>query len=188
MIDLNAKMQAVAEIIEGRVIKNDQRVAVSVKGSVLGFPASLEAIHTGWPFGVMYFLETEVVEDPNKKNIAEPLKLTILPRVGRGFFQFFSHILLFESRGMPVGDKSLEGRFIFLHNDKDLAERFVKYPGVSDRLIKLEQYSKFGELTIKADAGIFLSQPKSFAALDLDICRETFRILGELGQVVFEAF
>ncbi|HEY9868236.1 MAG TPA: hypothetical protein V6D08_03655 [Candidatus Obscuribacterales bacterium] len=188
MIDLDAKMQAVADIIEGRVVKDDQRVAVSIKGSVLGFPATLEAVHTGWPFGVMYFLETQVIEDPAKSAHKEPLKMTVMPRFGRGLFRFFAHILLFESQGQSINDKALESRFIFQYNDLPLAERFVKYPGNPDRLARLEEYSKFTELTVKSDAGIYLAQPKSFVALDLDVCRETFRLLGELGQVLFEAF
>lgn len=188
MIDLVAKMQAVADIIDGRVIQDDPRVAVSVKGSVLGFPAALEAIQTGWPFGVMYMLETEVVEDPSRPSAGEALKLTVTPRVGRGFFRFFAHVLLFESAGQSVSDKALESRFIFQYNEGRLAERFVKYPGNADRLARLEEYAQFSELTVKSDAGLYLAQPKSFAALDLDICRETFRLLGELGQVLFEAF
>ncbi len=189
MIDLDAKLQAVADIIEGRVIKDDPRVAVSVKGSVLGFPATLEAVQAGWPFGVMYFLETQVIEDPAKTNdLREPLKLTVMPRMGRGLLRFFSHILLFESTGQTVGDRNLESQFVFQYNESPLAERFVKYPGNADRLLRLEDYSKFGELSVKSDAGIFLSQPKSFTALDLDVCRETFRLIGELGQVLFESF
>ena len=89
---------------------------------------------------------------------------------------------------MSVRDKRLEGKFVFSHNNEQLAERFVKYPGVADRLQALEEYSKFSEITIKTDAGIVLSQPKSFNAMDLDACRVTFKTLGELGQVIFEAF
>jgi hypothetical protein len=33
-----------------------------------------------------------------------------------------------------------------------------------------------------------LSQPKNFHSLDPDVFRETFRLLAELGQVLFEAF
>jgi len=188
MIDLEAKKQAIAEIIEGRVVPDETRVAVSIKGSVIGFPASLEALNTGWPFGVMYSLDTKVVDDPNKPTIKEPLKMTILPRMGRGLLRFIAHIVLFEARGMRVGDKFLESKFVFEYSDEQLAERFVRYPGMSERLIKLEQFSGFNELTIKSDAGLFLSQPKSFTALDLDVCRETFRLLGEMGQVLFESF
>lgn len=189
MIDLQAKLQAVADILEGRIVDaQESGVAVCVKGSVLGFPATLQAISPSWPFGVTYIVETEVVEDPNKTRIDDLLQMVIYPRMGRGFLGFFSHILLFESRGMSVRDKRLESKFIFSYNDDQLAERFVKYPGIADRLISLEDYSKFSEITIKTDAGIVLSQPKSFNAVDLDACRVTFKTLAEIGQVIFEAF
>lgn len=188
MIDLDAKKRAVAEIIEGRVLSDDSRVAVSIKGSVIGFPAGLEALKPGWPFGVMYFLETQVVVDPNRPADKNALKMTIMPRIGRGLMRFFAHILLFESTGMPVSDRFLESKFIFQHNDTRLAERFVKYPGMSERLLKLEEFSRFSEMTVKSDLGIVLNQPQSFIDLDLDVCRETFRLLGEIGQVLFEAF
>jgi hypothetical protein len=189
MIDIQAKLDAVAEILDGRVIDGTESgLAVCVKGSVLGFPATLQAISPGWPFGVMFVIETEIVVDPNSARHDNPLQMIVYPRVGRGFFGFFSHILLFESRGMSVKDKRLESKFIFSHNDENLAERFVKYPGVSERLSQLEDYAKFNELTIKSDAGIVLNHPKSFQAMDLDVCRTTFKSLGELGQVLFESY
>lgn len=189
MIDLLAKQQAVAEIIDGRVVDaQEQGLAVCVKGSVLGFPATLQAISPGWPFGVMYIVETEVVEDPNSQRLDDLLQMVVYPRMGRGIMGFFSHVLLFEARGMPVRDKKLESHFIFSHNNDELAERFVKYPGISDRLLALEQYAKFSEITIKTDAGVVLSQPKNFSAMDLDACRVAFKTLGEIGQVIFEAF
>jgi hypothetical protein len=188
-IDIAAKKQAVAQIIEGRVVDDDQRVAVLVKGSVLGFPATLQAIGSTWPFGVMYLLETQVVEDPNKPIDQDGvLNVTLTPRMGRGLMGVFSRIVLFEPTGMSVGDKAMESRFVFDYNSHSLCERLVKYPGVTDILLKLEQYAKFTEMTVKTDAGLYLSQPKSFQSLDLDVCRETFKLLGELGQVVFEAF
>lgn len=188
MIDLGAKMQAVAEILEGRVASEESHLAVCVKGSVLGFPATLQAISPNWPFGVMYILETEVVEDPHRSGRDDAMKMTIYPRLGRGIIGFFTHILLFEAKGMSVRDKRMESRFVFSHNNMGQAERFVKYPGVADKLYSLEDYSKFSEMTIKTDAGLALTQPKSFSSLDLDVCRATFNTMGELGQVIFEAF
>lgn len=189
MIDLAAKMQAVAEMLEGRIVDSQELgLAVCIKGSILGFPATLQAIGPGWPFGVTFVIETEVVEDPNKQRITDLLQMVVYPRMGRGILGFFSHVLLFESKGMSVKDKRLESRFIFSHNNEQLAERFVKYPGMADRLNALEDYSKFSEMTIKTDAGIVLAHPKSFNAMDLDACRVTFKTLGEMGQVIFEAF
>ena len=169
MIDVEAKLQAVAEILEGRVIKDDPHLAVFVKGSVTGFPAMMKAISLNWPFGVMYFLETEVVEDPNRPSKDEVLQMTVTPRFGKGFMSFFAHIFLFEARGESVGDRLMESKFIFSHNSMRLAERFVRYPGMAQRLLRLLEYSKFSELQVKTDAGLFLSQPKSFTALDLDV-------------------
>ncbi len=189
MIDFQAKLQAVAEILEGRVVGTSEvGPAVNVKGSILGFPAFLQAISPSWPFGVTYIIETEVIEDPNSPGNEDALNLVIYPRLGQGFWGFFSHILLFEAHSMSVSDKRLESRFNFSHNNKDEAERFVKYPGVADRLLALEKYAKFSELTVKSDAGLVLSQPKSFNSLDLDCCRSTFRTLAEIGQVIFDAF
>ncbi len=187
MIDLKAKLEAVAEIIEGRVV-SDSTLPVCVKGAVLGFPATLQALSPNWPFGVSYCIETEVVDDPNRPARESVLKMTLYPRLGRGLMGFITHVLLFESKGMPVPDKRLSGKFVFSYNDSDLAERFVKYPGVGEKLLALEEHSRFSEMTIKSDAGLVLSQPKSFNALDLDVCRATFRELAEIGQVLFEAF
>jgi hypothetical protein len=187
-INLDAKLQAAAQILEGRVVKNDPAVEVCIKGSVFGFPAALKAIKSGWPFGVMYFLETEVVEDPNQAKRPDALKLTLSPRYGRGIWGFFTRLLLFEDSGMTVADKQLDSRFICNYNNAALAERFMKYPGVADNLLKLEHYCKFSEMQISSQAGIYMAQPKSFRALDLDVCRESFKILGQLGQVIFEAF
>jgi hypothetical protein len=186
--DLEAKQKAVAEIIEGRVVVDEKRVPICVKGSVLGFPATLEAISPGFPFGVNYYLETKVGVEPSAA--AKPgATITITPRYGKGWIMgFLSHILFFEATGLPVGDKRLESRFIFNYTNQADAHRFLSYPGIADSLAKLEHYCKFSELTVKSDAGLALSQPRSFAALDLDVCRETFRILGQMGQVLFEAF
>lgn len=187
-IDIDAKLRAAAEILEGRAVQDQPGVPVYVKGSIFGFPASLRAIGPGWPFGVMYFLETQVVEDPSRPGDERMLEMTISPRYGRGLWAIFTRIVLFESQGMNVGDKFMESQFIFKYNERALAERFIKYPGVADNLVKLERYTNFTEMQIKSKAGIFVSQPTSFKALSLDVCRESFRILGEIGQVLFEAF
>jgi hypothetical protein len=116
------------------------------------------------------------------------LSLTFYPRTGRGILSFFSHILLFEAKGMPINDKSLEGDFVFQYNNAALAERFIKYPGIKDLIIKLSQYAGFSEMTINSDAGIYLAQTNSFNSIDLDVIRETLKLLGQIGQVLFEAF
>lgn len=188
MIDLDAKKNACAQIIEGRVVDDHNRVAVCIKGSVLGFPATLEALSPKWPFGVTYYVETKVIDDPQKPANAEDNTITIMPRHAKGLLAFVSRVLLFESHGLPIGDKKIESAFILGYTERAVAERFLKYPGVWETLSKLEQYCKFSELTIRVDAGLALMQSRSFNSLDLDVYRETFKLLGEMGQILFEAF
>jgi|GEM_PF-456128 len=182
-----AKQKAIAEIIEGKVVDDSKRVEVCIKGTLLGFPATLEAIRSGFPFGVSYFVETE--PDMKSRPPADQVfYISVVPRFATGIISILSRIFLFESRGQSVGDKHFEGRYVFNHNSFELAERFVHYPGVKDRIEDLQKYTGFNELVVRAGYGVYLSQPKSFNQLDLDVCREAFRLLGELGQVVFDAF
>jgi hypothetical protein len=95
---------------------------------------------------------------------------------------------LVESRGQKVADKRLESEFIMTYNNYDEAVRFCQYPGLADKLKKLHRYAKFSELLVKADSGLWLAQPVSFKSLDPDLFRETFKMLGDIGQVLFEAF
>ncbi|MBX9769965.1 MAG: hypothetical protein K2X29_01260 [Candidatus Obscuribacterales bacterium] len=186
--ETEARIAAVAQIIDGRQIKDNRPLEVCVKGSVLGFPAAIEAINTNWPFGVTYNLDTKIVIDPSRQPTNLPLKMTITPRTVSGPIAIFARLLLFEAQGMPVGDKRYDSRFVLSFNNVKLAERFARYPGVFENITKLEQFCKFSELHIISDAGLSLNQPRAFKTLDLDICRETFRIMGELGQVLFDAF
>lgn len=188
MSDLSPhKLEMLARIIEGRVVE-DPRFEVNIKGTVLGFPATLQAIKAGWPFGVTYTLETQVIEDPNRPTRADALSMTLSPRMTRGLMAFIARLLLFEPQGQHLQDKRMEKSFIFSFNNTMEAERFVKYPGVFENLLHLEEYAKFSELVIKAQAGIVLSQPQNFNNLDPDVFRETFKIMGEIGQILFEAF
>ncbi len=82
----------------------------------------------------------------------------------------------------------MEQRFMFSFNNPNEADRFVKYPLLFDNLIKLEECSKFTELIIRAKAGLVLSQPDNFRKLDPDVFRETFHLISEIGQVLFDAF
>ena len=186
--DLAAKMQTFAELIEGRVVDDHTRVEVCLKGTVLGFPATLEAIGAGWPFGVNYFIETKVIDDPNEPENPMSLKLTLLPRVARGFMQIFARVLLIEARGQSIGDKRLEKEFILSFNNSEEAHRFAQYPGVYERLLDLHNYSKFSELLIKSNSGLWLAQPVNFRSLHADVCKETFKTMAEIGQILFESF
>ncbi|HEY9774885.1 MAG TPA: hypothetical protein V6C81_14070 [Planktothrix sp.] len=186
--DLEAKMELLAKIIEGRVVHDEDRVQVCIKGTILGFPATIEALNAGWPFGVNYFIETHVIDDPNRPQDPNGLKMTFIPRVARGLVQIFARVLLVESRGQRVGDKRLESEFIMTYNNVDEAIRFSQYPGIAEKLKKLHKYSRFSELLVKAESGLWLAQPISFKSLDPDLFRETFKMLGDIGQVLFEAF
>lgn len=188
MSDLSPqKLQMMAQMIEGRVVE-DTRFEVTIKGTVLGFPATLQAIKAGWPFGVTYTLETQVIDDPNRPPQPDALSMTISPRMTHGLMAFVARLLLFEPQGQHLQDKRMEKSFIFSFNNTMEAERFVKYPGVFENLLHLEEYAKFSEMVIKAHAGIVLSQPENFNNLDPDVYRETFKLLGEVGQILFEAF
>jgi hypothetical protein len=185
----DAKKQAIAEIIEGQVVEDNDRVAVCIKGTVMGFPATMEAINTGWPFGVMYTVETNASGDPTRKpDTTNDCKMTIYPRMGRGMMGIVTKLLLFEGSGQAIGDKKLEKMFNFGYDDRATAERFFHYPGIADHLTVLENSTKFSEIVIRTKVGIYLSQPGSFSNLDLDVCRATFHALGEMGKVLFEAF
>lgn len=188
MDDLEVKMDGFAKLIDGRIVHDEQRVQVCLKGTVLGFPATLEAISAGWPFGVNYFIETKVIEDPNHPNQEGTLKLTILPRVARGLMQIFARVLLIEPRGQKVGDARLEKTFILSYNNIEDARRFCQYPGVYEKLIDLHNFAKFSELLIKADSGIWMAQPTNFRSLNPDQFKQTFKVLGDLGQIMFDIF
>jgi hypothetical protein len=186
--DLEPKMDTFANLIDGRAVDDHTRVQVCLKGTLLGFPATFEAIGAGWPFGVNYFIETEVIEDPNAPVNPSALNLTVLPRVARGFTQIFARILLIESKGQPVGDKRLEREFIFTYNNNEEAHRFCQYPGVYEKLMELHKFSKFSELLVKQGSGLWLAQPVNFRSLHPDVFRETFNTLADLGQILFDAF
>ena len=186
MSDARAKMERLAEILEGRVVDDTGRVEVCVKGAILGFPATLEAFRAGFPFGVAYYIETNA--DGMRKESQDSLTMTITPRQARGLTAVFMRLLLFEPRGQKIGERDFDSRYISSFDNFHQAERFVRYPEVATCIKKLYEYTSFGELVVRTDAGICLNQSKSFNALDLDRARETFKLLGQLGQVIFEAF
>jgi hypothetical protein len=182
------KAQSIANLIDGNVIDDSSRVAVCVKGTVEGFPATMEAIYPRWPFGTIYTIETNANFDPNGTVPQATLAMTIYPKVGRGIASFFTRLFLFENTGLPVGDKRLERVLNFSYDDRGHAERFVHYPGVSEILLNLESISKFSELILRFGVGIYLAQSASFNSLELDVARNTFKNLGALGKIMNEAF
>ena len=66
--------------------------------------------------------------------------------------------------------------------------RFIRYPGMLEKIQEAQQFSGFSELHIRAKAGLWLVQPANFETLNLDVAKETVRILGEMAQVLFDVF
>src|SRR5690606_4058746 len=122
--------------------------------------------------------ETNVATGANdqKPRDSEELTLQIMPRYATGIFAFVTRILLFESKGHKIGDKRFDSRYVTTLNDSAQAERFITYPGVIEKIEKLSSYTKFNEIGVRVGAGIYLGQGKSFNGLDLDVCKETFKL------------
>lgn len=185
MIDTNAKMNAVAEMLEGKVVDDAVGLEVCIKGAVLGFPATVQSLRASFPFGVTYVVEVNVLDNQAEE---DPLNLTIMPRYAKGFFGFVTRIFLLESKGQSVGDKKFDSKFLCSFNQHAVAERFIKYPGIVEKIETLYANTKFSEMGVKSKAGLYLSQPQNFNASNLDVMRVTLKQLGEIGQVLFEAF
>jgi len=186
MTDREDKINRIAEYIEGRLVPTD-RVDISIKGIMLGFPVSVEAFKPNFPFGLNYFVETKVIDDPSASG-GSLLHLNISARHSKGFMAKILRLILFEPRGQKLQHPVLDKTFVASYNDSELANQFAQYPGVADILMNLYRCSKFSELIIKSDAGIFLAQPASFDTVDADLVMEVFKLLGDLGQVIFDSF
>ncbi|MCC6978541.1 MAG: hypothetical protein IT343_09470 [Candidatus Melainabacteria bacterium] len=182
------KLEAVANLIEGRVVDDSARVEVCIKGSLLGFPVTMEAFRAGFPFGVTYFLEIGDLGEGPKPVDPDALCMTFYPRMTRGFYSFFARLLLLESKGQPIDEPRIKSNFLVSYNSREKAERFVHFPGVLEKVLKLEHYAKFGELVIRTDAGISLSQPQNFNSLEMEVIKESFNTISELGQIMFDNF
>ncbi len=182
------KLEAVAKLIEGRIVDDSDRVEVCIKGTVLGFPVTLEAFRAGFPFGVTFFLEIGDLSNGPKPVDPDALNMTFYPRMTRGFYSFFARLLLLESKGQPIDEPRIKSNFLVAYNARDRAERFVHFPGVLEKVLKLEHYAKFSELVVRTDAGISLSQSQNFNGLEMDVAKEVFETIGELGQIMFDNF
>lgn len=182
------KKQAIAAFLDGQIVDSGGRVALSIKGEANGFKATLEAVMLHWPFGVVYTVESHPGVDASQPPERPSANITIYPRVGRGLLSFFTYLILFEDRSSKIGHKSLDNLFHFKWTNEAVGQRFVNHPGVAEMLIELEDASKFSEVIIRTDAGIFLSQPVSFNKLDVDACQDTFARLAQIAEVLAEAF
>jgi hypothetical protein len=188
MFDKEAKLQALADLIEGKIVDDSARVEACIKGTVIGFPATIEAMRLSFPFGCSFFLETDVLNENKSKKSSGEFTLTVSHRLVTGFWAKFSRILLVDHTDRPLGMKKFDSDYIAKTNDDEQALRFVQYPSMIDKLLLLSQYTNFTELHVRSGYGVVLVQPTSIEKLDLDTVRETFRVFGEIAQVVFEAF
>ena len=187
MVELAEKQQDIANLINGEVIDDTDRVAVCIKGKVNGFPATLEAFMTGWPFNCTYVVESVLERDPDR-HPEDGAKISVLPRMGQGLWGIFTHIFLFEGKGMSVNDRRLEKKLIFNYDLRDPALRLIKYPGIAETLMVLEEDCKLKELILKTNAGLYMIQGCSFDSLDLDLCSATFNYMAQVAQVINELF
>ena len=62
----DSKSRSIAQALDGKVVDDSARVAVCIKGSLLGFPATMEAFRPHFPFGVNYYIETGTEYDRKK--------------------------------------------------------------------------------------------------------------------------
>jgi len=188
MKDYEAKIASIAKILDGRIIHDEERVQVCIKGIVLRFPATLEAVRVSYPFGVTYSLETNINQSRRASSNTIPLRIVLTPRLARGLFSIVARLLLLEGTGQKLDIPQIDTTFVCTCNLIDEAKQFMRRPDVQEKLLELAKYSQFTELLIRADAGLCLTQPTSFNTLDLEVCRETFRLLAEIGQIMREAF
>ncbi len=188
MFDKEAKLNELALVIEGKVVDDSDRVEVCIKGTVLGFPATIEALRANFPFGASFFLETDVLNEHNSSSDQQGFTLTISPKVVTGFWANFSRILLIDHQTKLIGDKRFDNHYLAVTNNDEEARRFIRYPAMMDKIILLSRTCSFTEVHIRAGHGLVTVQPTSIEKLDGDVVRESFRVMGEMAQVMFEAF
>jgi hypothetical protein len=186
MADHSVKANALAKAVEGKVQDDSERVEISVRCERLGFPIIIEGIRATFPFGTNYYVDVDVLKEKN----ADPDLMTLLitPKVTKGFWNFVGRLLLLDARVKPIGEPAFDRLFNMTTNDYSAALRFVRYPAILDKINQLQEFTGFMELHVKAKAGILLRQPASIEALNLDVARETVRVLGETGQILFDVF
>jgi len=186
MSETDAKAQALAKAIDGKVVDDSGRVAVSVKSEILGFPVTIEAIKPFFPFATDFYVNIDVLHEAT--NNPAVLQFQITPKVTKGIWNRLGRLLLIDARVRPIGDKEFDNLFNVNTNDFSGALRFVRYPGMLDKIQELQDISGFNELDVRATAGLKLVNPTNFDSLNLDVARETVRIMGEMGQILFDVF
>jgi hypothetical protein len=186
MADHTSKANALAKALEGKVIDDSARVEVSVQCERFGFPITVEGIRATFPFGTSYYINIDVLKEKN----TDPTLMTLLitPKVTKGIWNLIGRLLLLDARVRPIGDPGFDSAFNMTTNDYAAALRFVRYPAMLDKINQLQEFTGFTELEVKAKTGMVLRQPTSIEALNLDVARESVRVLGEMGQILFDVF
>lgn len=186
MVEENSKAEALALALEGRVVDDSGRVEVKVECERLGFPVTVEAIRTHFPFGTNYYVNIDVLKESNIESSA--MTLLISPKVTKGIWNVLGRLLLLDARVRPVGDHDFDSMFNLDTNDYNTALRFIRYPMMLDKIKELHHSTGFSELHVRSTAGLKLLQPTNFEALNLDVAKEAVRVLGEMGQILFDVF
>ena len=180
------KIEAICKIIDGRVIEDEKPSALLIRGLVYGFPATLEVVAPIWPFGVIYYIETNLIDDPDKQ--VESSLITIRPRMVSGILGFIGRLLLINPGGQKIGEKKIDNKYILSFDHKNNAERLLFYPGLINIVDKIQLECHFSELVVNLANGVFLQQPTTFNKLNIDVVRESYKNLGAIAQIIVEAF
>jgi len=186
MVEPNEKAEALAKAIDGKVFDDSERVQVSVKTEVLGFPATVEAIRTHFPFPTDYYVNIDVLKEGTLNT--NTMTILITPKVTKGLWNKIGRLLLIDSHLKPIGDPEFDSFLNMESNDYQAALRFVRYPMMMERIKELHRQTTFNELHVRAKAGLKLMQPTPFDSINLDAARETVRMLGDMAQVLFDVF
>lgn len=181
-----SKAKAFADIIDGKVVDESNRVEVCIKGNVLGFPATVEAIKAGFPFSTSFYVETDVLHERGPADTT--FTITITPKVARGITGFLGRLLLIDAHEIPTGNNHFDAQFLAHSDNDDMCKRFVHYPGMTEKISTLQQYTSFRELHIQGGKGLCLIAPANFSSFKYDVARETFSILSSIAQTMSEAF
>lgn len=184
--DLEAKKELFAKIIEGNVVDDSERVAVLLRGNILGFPATLEATEPGFPFGSNFFVQTDVLKEHIDQD--PTYTITITPKFARGLTSVLGRLLMIDAHERPTGSAIFDGELLAHATDNDICQRLIHYPGMSEKLRHLHQFTNFRELHIQGKQGISMVCPTSFSQLSYDVAREAFIVMGDMAQTLFEAF
>lgn len=179
-------IEELATVIEGRIADERPRVEVCIKGTVLGFPATIEAVGTSFPFGVNFFIVTDVIGE--NKDYKDGNYLTVTPKVVKGWLGLFSKLLLVDGGNIKVKDRQFDENFTLRSNESHWAKGVLSYPGMMRKIVDLYDASEFSEFHYRDGQGICVVRSECLDKLSVDVARETFRAMGIIAQVIFDSF